>query len=67
MTAIALSQNLEIPTAPRLHRSFAPLSGYEAKSYSLLPFRFLRLPNGRRLMTNLAGEYIILSLSEFED
>ena len=67
MTAIALNQNLEIPTAPRLHRSFASVSGYEAKSYSLLPFRFLRLPNGRRLLTNLVGEYIILSSSEFEN
>jgi uncharacterized protein len=67
MIALAPNQSRKTEDIPQLHRSFAPAREYEAQSYSLLPFRFLRLTNGRCLLTNLVGEYAILSSSEFED
>ena len=37
-------------------------------SYSMLPFRFARIPgiSARVLMTSEAGEYIFLSITQFE-
>lgn len=39
---------------------------FASRDYELLPFKFLRLGDGRLLLTNLVGEYIILSPAEFE-
>src|SRR5690242_16769784 len=46
---------------------FAPPEAYQAESadWQLLPFRFERL-NGRVLITNLVGEHLFLTVSEFE-
>jgi His-Xaa-Ser system radical SAM maturase HxsB len=38
----------------------------KAPEYSHLPFRFFRLANGSCLLTNIVGEYIVVSSSEFE-
>ena len=38
----------------------------KASEYSHLPFRFFRLANGSCLLTNIVGEYIVVSSSEFE-
>lgn len=36
------------------------------RNYSLLPFRFHRMPNGSVLVTSLAGDYLVVSRSNFE-
>jgi uncharacterized protein len=48
-----------------LQRSFRSSNAYRPASYNLLPFRFLRLPENRCLLTNLVGEYLIISSSDF--
>lgn len=50
-----------------LQRSFSSLDQYKASSYRLLPFRFLRLSGDRCLLTNLVGEYVIVTSSVFDD
>ena len=49
-----------------LQRSFRSVEAYRSTSYDLLPFKFLRLAGNRCLLTNLAGEYLIVSSSDFE-
>ena len=34
--------------------------------YSLLPFRFERLDDQRRVLTNLAGEYLVINEGELK-
>jgi His-Xaa-Ser system radical SAM maturase HxsB len=48
-----------------LNRTFSPRDEFADKEYELLPFKFLRLDGDRRLLTNLVGEYLILSAAEF--
>ena len=46
---------------------FKPLSYYEPKEnspYTLLPFNFTSLDSNRYVVTNLAGEYIILAKND---
>ncbi|BAZ18409.1 radical SAM domain-containing protein (plasmid) [Calothrix sp. NIES-4071] len=46
---------------------FKTIDFYQSKSaYNLLPYRFLSLDSQRYIVTNLAGEYIILSLDELQ-
>lgn len=50
--------------------SFKPLSDYEEplkKGYRLLPFRFTRLDGSDYVLTNLAGEFIVLDRADLED
>jgi uncharacterized protein len=49
-----------------LQRSFRSVGAYRPASYDLLPFKFLRLAENRCLVTNLAGEYLIIASSDFE-
>jgi uncharacterized protein len=45
----------------RLRRGFRPPSDFQATDgYSLLPFRFSRLPGDRCVLTNLAGDCLVL-------
>ena len=47
--------------------TFQPLTYYrQAVDYQFLPFRFKRLQNGLILLTNLVGQHIYLSPSDFE-
>ena len=66
MIAITKQDN-KGPTLKGLQRSFLSPNQYKARSYRLLPFRFLRLPGKRCLLTNLVGEYAIISSSDFDD
>lgn len=48
---------------------FQPLTFYniqKPQSYALLPFKFERLDGNRTLLTNMAGEFLILPHSEIE-
>ena len=58
--------NKSIAVGP-LQRSFAPLGEFNVPTYELLPFRFMRLSGERRLLTNLVGEHLIVSSSDFDD
>jgi len=47
-----------------IHSRFVPIESYEArrgKHYSLLPCRFLSLDSERYVVTNFAGEYVVLT------
>jgi uncharacterized protein len=58
-----IRQAEEGQTVPPLHRGFMPLDRFAARaggSYSLLPFRFIRLDSDRYLLTNFVGEYVVL-------
>ena len=47
-----------------IHSRFVPIESYEArrgKRYSLLPCRFLSLDSERYVVTNFAGEYVVLT------
>lgn len=47
-----------------LAESFRPLEHYASStSYSLLPFRFLRLDRDREVLTNLAGQHLVMPAS----
>lgn len=47
---------------PALAATFRPVSAYESdKKYALLPFRFMRLDAGRSVMTNVAGQHIVVA------
>ena len=49
---------------PRLGRAFQGAETYRRRtgtSYSLLPFRFLRLDAGRYIATSFGGEYLVLA------
>jgi His-Xaa-Ser system radical SAM maturase HxsB len=49
---------------------FKPLSDYEKpleKGYQLLPFRFTRLDGDEYVLTNLAGEFIVLKRETLQD
>jgi len=51
-------------SSPSLHSAFRPYGRYRARSgteYSLLPLRFLALDADRFIVTNLAGEYLVLA------
>lgn len=43
------------------------MSNMTKKSYSILPFTFKRLPGGRLLLVNQAGEFIFIHSSDFND
>lgn len=48
---------------------FQPLSSYESKEnipYKLLPFNFTHLDSNRYVLTNLAGEYLVLTKPELD-
>jgi len=48
---------------------FQPLSSYESKEntpYKLLPFNFTHLDSNRYVLTNLAGEYLVLTKHELD-
>jgi uncharacterized protein len=50
-----------------MYRKFKPSNAYQIEEeYNLLPFRFLVLDSDRYILTNLVGEYLILSKSELE-
>lgn len=46
---------------PQLAKAFRPQSAFGGGMYELLPFRFMPLDSTRYVLTNLAGEYILLS------
>ena len=51
------------PTTPPLSSQFSDLAAYQAQTgtrYILLPFRFLPLDAQRYVVTNFAGEYLVL-------
>ncbi|CAM4488768.1 MAG: hypothetical protein LEGION0403_FIIPPAGN_00426 [Legionella sp.] len=48
---------------------FQPLSSYESNentAYKLLPFNFTHLDSNRYVLTNLAGEYLVLTKDELD-
>lgn len=46
---------------PKLASGFKPLDHYSnGRNYSLLPFRFLRLDDRRQVITNLAGQHLVV-------
>lgn len=49
--------------------TFQPVSFFKngVASFNFLPFRFQRLENQRVLLTNLVGEYLILTQDEYHD
>lgn len=49
--------------------SFHPLTFFKngVNDFKFLPFRFYRLQNGRVLLTNLVGEYLIISSDEYKN
>lgn len=49
--------------------TFQEMSFYNSKAtdYKFLPFRFKRLRNQKVLLTNLVGEYLIVSEQEHKD
>jgi His-Xaa-Ser system radical SAM maturase HxsB len=56
--------------SPLLRRRFVPCDAYQAKTtegYSLLPLRFLPLDQERYVLTNFAGEHIVLSRGVFHE
>jgi uncharacterized protein len=55
---------------PVLADRFNELSAYQAPShgtYMLLPFRFISLDRNRHVVTNMIGEYLILSREQIRD
>lgn len=48
--------------------TFQPVSFFQngVASFNFLPFRFQRLENQRVLLTNLVGEYLILTQDEYQ-
>jgi uncharacterized protein len=55
---------------PVLSDRFRAVDFYQASStsnYSLLPFRFIRLDHDRYVVTNIAGEYIILTQPQLQN
>lgn len=49
-----------------LAKGFEEVEHYRPRSYELLPFRFLRLDAERYVVTNLVGDYCVLSRDEIE-
>lgn len=53
---------------PGLNRSFADLGAYEAADdYQLLPFRFLLLDSDRYIVSNVAGNYVVMRRRDLDD
>jgi len=52
---------------PTLSKAFRQPPDFIGASYQLLPFKFLRWDNERYLLTNLVGEYVIVSGSVLRD
>lgn len=49
--------------------TFQPVSFFQngVTSFNFLPFRFQKLENQRVLLTNLVGEYLIVTQDEYHD
>lgn len=56
---------LQTLTPVGLSKAFRPPGDYTNDGYHLLPFRFLRWDDAHYLLTNLVGEYILLSQEDF--
>ena len=52
---------------PMLAKAFRQPERFVAPDYELLPLRFLRYDQNRYLLTNLVGEYTIISDTEMQD
>lgn len=49
-----------------LRKKFKPLEEYINAEYQLLPFRFIQLDNHRYVISNLVGEFLVISRAELE-
>jgi uncharacterized protein len=52
---------------PMVSKAFRGPAAYASCTYNILPFRFLRYEPERFLLTNLVGEYVIVSMEELLD
>src|SRR4051794_15293836 len=52
---------------PMLSKAFKGPAAYYSDTYKILPFRFLRYDSEQYFLTNLVGEYLILSHQELLD
>lgn len=53
-----------------LNKRFSQLSDFEAtrgETYTLLPFTFLHLSSDQYILTNMAGEYVVVDRANLED
>jgi len=54
-------------TSPALRNGFKGLEAYQQPGYHLLPFKIISLDSGRSVLTNLAGEPLVVQTQKMEE